>query len=140
MSGPGGNRFWPVVEPGETTLLIVDDETDIRLLVRTICESARPDLKVVAEAVDGPEALAAFDRFDPPPVPHVVILDNRMPGVSGLEVAQEMLRRQPGQQIVLFTAHADQGVVKRAAELGIAAVVGKQDIASLPAVLRSLVV
>lgn len=128
-----------MVETSATTLLIVDDEVDIRLLVRMICESDGPDLKVVAEAVDGEEALAAFDRFDPPPVPHVVILDNRMPGMSGLDVARQMLQRQPGQRIVLFSAFADQALAERAAEVGIAAVVGKQDLARLPGVVRSLV-
>ncbi|HEY8721135.1 response regulator, partial [Pengzhenrongella sp.] len=65
------------------TVLVVDDDEDIRFLVRTVL--TRAGLEVVAEAIDGVEALAALERLDPPPDPAVVVLDNRMPGLSGLE-------------------------------------------------------
>ena len=60
------------------TVLIVDDEVDIRLLVRAILESSDLGVDVVGEAVDGNEAMAVFDTLDPPDVPDVVILANRM--------------------------------------------------------------
>jgi NarL family two-component system response regulator LiaR len=119
------------------TILIVDDEADMRALVRTWLE-LEGDYEVVAEAVDGREALVVYDRLDAPPTPDVVILDSRMPGPSGIEVAEEMLRRVPSQRIVLFTAYADDDLVDRAADIGVRRVISKSDYADLPRVIRAV--
>ena len=44
-------------------------------------------VEVVGEAVDGPDAISVYGTLDPPAVPDVVILDNRMPNLTGLEAA-----------------------------------------------------
>jgi CheY-like chemotaxis protein len=119
------------------TVLIVDDEEDMRALVRTWF-ALDGHYAVVAEAVDGRDALVIYDTLHAPPTPDVVILDNRMPGMSGLEVAREMLAKVPEQRIVLFTAYADAETEQRANEIGISRVVSKGDYAQLPAIIRSL--
>jgi CheY-like chemotaxis protein len=68
----------------------------------------------------------------------VVILDNRMPGLSGLEVAERILEERPGQIIVLYSAFLDDEVRAEAAELGIASCVSKEDLESLPHVIQEL--
>ena len=83
------------------TVLLVDDERDIRDLARLVLEM---DGIQVNEAVDGPQALVQFAELNPPPQPAVVVLDNRMPGMTGVEVAAKMLSIYPDQVIVLFTA------------------------------------
>jgi CheY-like chemotaxis protein len=123
---------------GETTVLIVDDEPDIRLLVRIILESADSEVRIVAEAIDGTDALGAYDKLTPPPVPDVVVLDNRMPHMSGLDVARQLLTKVPGQRIVLFSAHLDERTAEEAASIGIGAVLAKDDISQLPDVIRGL--
>ena len=123
-----------------TTVLVVDDEIDMRILVRVVLESASHGFEVVAEAVDGDEALASFDELDPPPVPTVVILDNRMPGRSGIEVAAEMRKRHPPQRIILFSAFLTPDVEAEARAVGIAACVGKEDVADLPDLVARLAV
>lgn len=120
------------------TVLIVDDEMDIRLLVRTILESSDLGVEVVGEAVDGDDALTVFNTLDPPDVPDVVILDNRMPGKEGLEVAAEMLAQEPRQHIVLFSAYVTPEIEARAAALGVRACVGKNDFARLPGLVVEL--
>lgn len=120
------------------TVLIVDDEVDIRLLVRAILESSDLGVEVVGEAVDGNDALEVFGRLDPPRVPDVVILDNRMPGKEGLEVAAEMLAQEPRQHIVLFSAFVTPEIEARASALGVRACVGKNDFAKLPALVVEL--
>jgi YesN/AraC family two-component response regulator len=120
------------------TVLIVDDDMDIRLLVRTILESSELGVEVVGEAVDGNDALAVFNTLDPPAVPDVVILDNRMPGKEGLDVAAEMLKQEPRQHIVLFSAHLTPEIKERASALGVRACVGKGDFALLPQLVVQL--
>ncbi len=124
---------------GQPTVLIVDDEIDMRLLVRVILESARGGVEVVGEAADGLDALVAFDQLDPPSIPDVVILDNRMPGRTGVEVAAEMLAREPKQHIILFSGFITPELETQAREIGIDACVSKSDYESLPQLVADLV-
>ena len=119
------------------TVLVVDDAPDMRFLARAVLESS--GLHVVAEAADGPEALTAFRDLDPPPVPTVILLDNQMPGPSGLEVAEEILAHTPGQIIVLFSAYLSPEVIAQAESMGVAACVSKVDVTKLASIIRDLV-
>ncbi len=123
---------------GHPTVLIVDDEIDMRLLVRVILESARHGVEIVGEAVDGLEALSVFESLDPPEVPDVVILDNRMPGRSGIEVAAEMLAKEPAQHIVLFSGFITDELIAQAEAIGVDACVSKSDYESLPQIVLDL--
>jgi len=128
----------PVMVQGTTTpsVLVVDDEPDMRLLAKVILE--RGGFHVVDEAADGPQALERWWGLNPPPVPQVVVLDNRMPGLTGLEVAEQMLARHPDQVIVLFSAHLDRSVEQSAKALGVAACVSKMEAGRLPEVIWKL--
>lgn len=121
-----------------TTMLIVDDELDMRMLVRLVIEMANNGLTIVGEAADGAEALRVWRDLDGPPVPDVVILDNRMPELSGMEVARQILEERPGQLIVLYSAFLDDQVRAEARELGIAMCVSKQELEQLPRYIRAL--
>ena len=120
------------------TVLVVDDEVDMRDLVRLVLEASGAGLEVVGEAVDGDEALAVFSRLDPPPVPTVVILDNQMPGRTGVEVAAEIRRQHPEQRIVLFSAFLTPELRAAADEAGVDACVGKNDLRRLPGIVVDL--
>jgi CheY-like chemotaxis protein len=123
------------VKPGSTardapiTVLVVDDEPDMRFLVKMLV--SRLGIEVAAEAVDGADALAAFEQMTPPDVPAVVILDNRMPGLSGLDVARQMRERVPVQHIVLFSAHLTPAIEAEAKRIGIDACLGKTQVGDL---------
>jgi YesN/AraC family two-component response regulator len=121
-----------------TTMLIVDDEMDMRMLVRVVIEMANNGLSIVGEAADGAEALEVWRRLDGPPVPDVVILDNRMPELTGLEVAKQILSERPEQLIVLYSAFLDEDVRASAKELGITRCVSKEDLDRLPALIHEL--
>ena len=121
------------------TVLVADDEIDIRVLVRLVLESAGHGLQVVAEAVDGEDALALFDTLMPPPVPTIVILDNRMPRLTGLEVARHIRERLATQHIILFSAHLTPEIEAEARALGIDACVTKSDVRRLPTLIADLV-
>jgi len=118
------------------TVLVADDEDDLRILVRAVLEGA--GFQVVEEAIDGEAALAAVRRLDPPPIPTVMVLDNLMPGLTGLEVAERVLAATPDQRIVLFSAFLDADIRKRADELGVSICVSKGDVHRLPAVIAAL--
>ena len=87
-----------------STVVIADDDADIRALVRI--SALRAGLNVVSEAADGDEALAAIRLL----TPDLAILDVTMPGMSGLEIcravrADSALDRV---QILLVSAAADE--------------------------------
>jgi CheY-like chemotaxis protein len=93
-------------------VLVADDERDIRFMVRM---TLRPTGWELAEAGSGDEALdlASSSRFD------ATVLDQRMPGRSGIETAKELLARDQGGAIVLFSAYLTPEVEADAATLGI---------------------
>ena len=96
-------------EPGPTVdVLVVDDDPVVRFGLTMMLRGA-PDLRVVAEAGDGAEALELAERH----APDVVLMDIRMPGMDGL-TATERLRRRPGapQVVVLTTFDADEHVLR----------------------------
>lgn len=121
----------------ETTVFLADDAADMRMLVTAVLE--RAGFTVIDEAADGTEALAKVALMSPPPVPTVMVLDNRMPGATGLEVAERVLADFPGQRIVLFTAYLDAEVAREARAIGIRECVSKTDWQQLPAVVADLV-
>ncbi|HVM16553.1 MAG TPA: response regulator [Gaiellaceae bacterium] len=93
-------------------VLIAEDETIIRLDLRTLLE--RAGFEVVAEARDGEEAvaLARSER------PDVAIMDVKMPRLDGIEAARRILDEAP-LPIVMLTAYGQQELVARAVEAGV---------------------
>lgn len=85
------------------TVLIVDDEPNVRELIRDTLELEDHE---VIEAVDGPTALSELREA---PLPDCVVLDIMMPGISGLDVLTE-LRAKPLTKdlpVILLTAMSD---------------------------------
>ncbi|MFO1539286.1 MAG: response regulator transcription factor [Chloroflexota bacterium] len=82
------------------TILVVDDERNIRDLVRLYLEGAG---YVVDEAADGPSAIERHARG----APDLVILDLMLPGLDGMEVTRE-IRRHAETPILMLTARAEE--------------------------------
>lgn len=61
-----------------------------------------------------------------------MILDQRMPGLYGIEVATEIHAEDPEQAVILFSAYIDTSTEERAREAGITACIPKQDVLTLP--------
>lgn len=114
--------------------LIVDDEADIRFLLRTLIEMENKGLFVSGEAVDGDEAIARADELDPA----IIVIDERMPGRSGVDTIRELRQRRPGQQILLCSAHLDPDLHRRAEAAGAQVCVPKSRIQDIPRLLRDL--
>jgi two-component system chemotaxis response regulator CheY len=119
---------------GARRVLIVDDEDDIRALLRVLLADGSGRFEVIAEATDGHEALDRWRESRP----DIVLLDQRMPGRSGLEVAEQILAEDPLQRIALFSAYLTETMREHATSLGIAACVPKEDVFAVPDVLEQL--
>jgi two-component system, chemotaxis family, chemotaxis protein CheY len=104
--------------------LIVDDEADIRLLLRMAIERYHRGVFSFAEAEDGHGALAQIEQAKPA----VVILDQMMPGMDGLETAAMILQRRPGQPIVLCSSYLYDDLVGEALQIGIRECIDKRDV------------
>lgn len=95
----------------EFAVLLVDDEVDFRdLLAKRL---AKRKLRVVT-AGDGAEALRLLATT---PV-DVVVLDVRMPGMSGTDVLREIKAKWPTVEVVMLTGHAQLDVALAGMELG----------------------
>lgn len=114
--------------------LIVDDDRDMRFLVRLTLEVANNGLSVSGEAASGAEAIASIAAERP----EMVVLDNWMPGMSGLETARHILAQDPHQPIVLFSANLDPQTVAEARTLGIRGCLAKSELERLPETVREL--
>lgn len=121
----------------QLTILVVDDDPDMRFLARAVLEKS--GIHIAGEASDGPEALVRLRELEPPPVPTVILLDNQMPGPTGLEVAAQILADRPDQLIVLFSAYLSEAIVAEATEIGVTACVSKNDALNLSEIIHDLV-
>jgi DNA-binding NarL/FixJ family response regulator len=79
-------------------LLIVEDNATLRKTTRDILESKFPTLRVF-EAGNGKEAFSQI-RLD---LPHIILMDIRLPEQNGLELTQEIKKLHPQIIIIIFT-------------------------------------
>ncbi|MDO4716254.1 MAG: response regulator transcription factor [Propionibacteriaceae bacterium] len=101
-------------------ILLADDHTLVREGVRAIINDS-PDLRVVAEAGNGLEALELLSQE----TIDLVILDVVMPHMSGIEVAQELRRRGSSIPFVMMSAAASEAFLFDALRLGATAYIHK---------------
>jgi two-component system NarL family response regulator len=87
-------------------VLVVDDHKVVRVGLRTII-NGEDDMEVVAEAGDGPGALAAHAEH----APDVILLDLRMPDISGAALITELRKRDKTAKIIVLTSYdADEDI------------------------------
>ena len=115
-------------------ILLVDDNLTFLAAVRKYL-ALLPNAQVVAEAHDGPQALAQAAQWQP----DLVLLDIMMPGMNGLEVAAVMQSWAQPPQIVFLSMHDNAPYRQAAAELEVLGFVGKSDfVLELPALIAGL--
>jgi two-component system chemotaxis response regulator CheY len=119
---------------GVRRTLIVDDEDDMRALLRVVLSDGSGTIDVVGEASDGTEALEKWRTIRP----DVIVLDQRMPGLTGMEVAERILAEDPRQPIVLFSAYLTEAMRERARQMGVVECISKEEMFSLPEAINRL--
>lgn len=83
-------------------ILVADDHTLFRKGLRSLLEH-QTGMEVVGEAANGPEAVTMAEEL----VPDVVLMDIKMPGLSGIEATKQILRENPHIGIILVTMFDD---------------------------------
>ena len=101
-----------------TSVMIVDDQRYARLGLALMIRKA-PDLRVVAEAGDGQEALEVLERLNRSTgLPDVVLMDVRMPGMDGISATRAMARRFPTVKVLVLTTYDEDDYAFGALEVG----------------------
>ena len=101
------------MSPAPITILLVDDHEVVRRGVRTYLDTL-PELKVVAEASCGEEAIEKVQEH----IPDVVLLDLIMPGMDGVETTRRIKKVSPRTQVVVLTSFHDDAHVFPALKAG----------------------
>ena len=114
----------------EVRVLTIDDQAIFRTIAREVIE-ATPGFAAVGEAAGGEEGLEAAEELEP----DLVLLDVRMPGIGGIEVARRLVAEHPEMLTVLISIE-ERIDVPSAAQLDAVPLVRKQDFG--PRLLRSL--
>jgi DNA-binding NarL/FixJ family response regulator len=104
------------------SILIVDDDTLIRGLIRSYIE-VHPALRICGEAENGKVAVEKVKDLHP----DVVIVDFQMPVMNGLEAAPQIAFLAPNTAMVMFTMHNCEQLSKEAQAAGIKEVLSKSD-------------
>ncbi len=116
------------------TVLLVDDDADLRRLLRAAL-AGNERFEVVGDAADGESALRLADRVHP----DIVVLDLGLPDIAGREVLTRLRGRHPGVRVIVFTGTEPESVSSMQS-LGAAGVVIKgAHLSRLLAVLEDVV-
>jgi DNA-binding NarL/FixJ family response regulator len=87
-------------------IILADDHQIVRHGLRNLLE-LEPDLKVVAEAENGRDALQLVKEL----TPNIVIMDISMPGLNGIEATRQILSESPGVKVIALSMHSDSSYV-----------------------------
>jgi DNA-binding NarL/FixJ family response regulator len=99
--------------PGMIRVLAVDDHALLRKGLAAVV-NAEPDMKLIAEASNGEEAIEKFRTHRP----DVTLMDLQMPGLNGIEATNRILSEFPDARIVVLTTYNGDAQVVRALRAG----------------------
>jgi DNA-binding NarL/FixJ family response regulator len=111
-------------EPTEVLgILCVDDHPLVRKGIAAILANEK-DMKLIAEAGSGTEAVEAFRQFHP----DVTLMDLRMPGMDGIETTKEIRKIDPEAKIIALTSYDGDQEIYRALEAGVRGYILKESV------------
>ena len=102
-------------------IIIVDDHEVVRLGLKSLLER-HPQFDIVGEAATAREALEQVSRQRP----DVVLMDIRLPGMSGIEACEEITKNYPETKVVMLTSYAEDEMLFSAIRAGASGYVLKQ--------------
>ncbi|MGI8856743.1 MAG: response regulator [Thermomicrobiales bacterium] len=115
-------------------IVLVDDAGAVRRALR-LTLSVEPDLSVVGEAADGARAVQLARDLHP----DIILMDLELPGINGLDAAQQIKAAGERGAIIMLTAFGGEQIRGAAARAGIALFLEKgDDLADLAETIRTL--
>ncbi len=102
-------------------ILLVDDHEVVRLGLKALLER-HPKFEVVGEAATAREALEQVAILRP----NVVVMDIRLPGISGIEACEEIVNRYPNTKVIMLTSYAEDEMLFSAIRAGASGYILKQ--------------
>jgi DNA-binding NarL/FixJ family response regulator len=102
-------------------ILLVDDHEVVRLGLRALLDH-HAQFEVVGEAATAKEALEQVGRLRP----DIVLMDIRLPGTSGIEATEEVVRQYPDTRVVMLTSYAEDEMLFSAIRAGASGYILKQ--------------
>lgn len=114
-------------------IVLVDDDRLITTSLKIIIE-ADPELQVIATANNGASALGLYQLHQP----DLILLDIRMPGLSGLEAGKQILAADPEARILYLTTFADDEYIAEALRIGARGYILKQQFESLVPAIKAI--
>ena len=99
---------------GKVRVLLADDQRLFAESISTLIREYADDIEIVGIASNGKEAVRLAEALEP----HLVLMDVRMPGLSGVEAAKEILSRLPKTRIMMLSTYDEDEYVKEALRLG----------------------
>lgn len=109
----------------KASVLVVDDHALVRTGVANIINQ-EADLRVIAEAGNGLEAVEAYERYRP----DVTLLDLRMPVMEGVDAVRQIRERDPNARVIVLTTYDTDDEITQALKAGAKAYVLKDISAS----------
>jgi two-component system NarL family response regulator len=94
---------------------LVDDHLIMRIGLRSLIET-QPDMAVIAEASSGEAACRQFEEF----WPDIVLMDLRMPGISGVQTTAAIRQKHPNARVIVLTTFDHDEDIYRALQAGAA--------------------
>jgi DNA-binding NarL/FixJ family response regulator len=99
--------------PRKITVLLVDDHALVRRGFRRMLEDD-PEVSVVAEASDGPEAVRLALALRP----QVIVMDCALPEFNGIEATRRIRKEFPAVEILMLSMHSEDTLVRQALDAG----------------------
>ena len=97
----------------EIHILLADDHEVVRKGLRALLE-AQPGWKVIAEAVDGRDAVEKAKELRP----DVAIVDIGMPCLNGLEATRQIMKKAPRTRVLILTMHDTNPLIQQVVKAG----------------------
>ncbi len=95
-------------------VLVVDDATFMRSMIKDILNNASGRYEVVGEASNGREAIARYRELNP----QIVTMDIVMPQLDGIEATREILKLDPSANVVMCSAMGQEALVVESISAG----------------------
>jgi DNA-binding NarL/FixJ family response regulator len=99
----------------EIRVLLADDHALIRGGIRALLEKI-PELQIVAEASDGPEALRLIEQHQP----DVALIESTISKVNGFEVTARLSKECPSVHVIVLSMHANEECLRQTMDCGAA--------------------